>query len=157
MENLIERRRVIHGAGLLAGAAVAATLAQQTAFAQTEGPKPVPYDIKPLPFDPKSVKGLSEKLLLSHFENNYSGAVKRLNAITAQLAELDVAKAPVFSQRPEARATHRHALDDPARGLLRRPGRRRPTPAAAIARDFGSVDRWRFRILGHRQGRGRLG
>src|SRR6202048_4304685 len=99
MENLIERRRVIHGAGLLAGAAAAATLAQQTALAQTApspGPKSMTYDIKPLPVDPKSVKGLSEKLLLSHFENNYSGAVKRLNAITAQLAGLDVAAAPVF-------------------------------------------------------------
>ena len=54
------------------------------------------YDIKPLSFDPKEIKGLSEKLLVSHYENNYSGAVKRLNAITAQLAELDFAKASVF-------------------------------------------------------------
>jgi len=41
------------------------------------------YAIKKLPFDPAKVKGLSEKLLVSHYENNYSGAVKRLNAITA--------------------------------------------------------------------------
>ena len=54
------------------------------------------YDIKPLSFDPKNIKGLSEKLLVSHYENNYSGAVKRLNTLTAQLAELDFAKAPVF-------------------------------------------------------------
>jgi len=27
------------------------------------------YDIKPLPFDPKKIKGLSEKLLISHYEN----------------------------------------------------------------------------------------
>ena len=39
---------------------------------------------------------MSEKLLVSHYENNYSGAVNRLNAITAQLAELDFAKAPGF-------------------------------------------------------------
>ena len=51
---------------------------------------------KPLAFDAKGIKGLSEKLLVSHYENNYSGAVKRLNAITAQLAALDVAAAPVF-------------------------------------------------------------
>ena len=30
------------------------------------------YDIKPLSFDPKNIKGLSEKLLVSHYENNYS-------------------------------------------------------------------------------------
>jgi len=34
--------------------------------------------------------------LNSHQENNYSGAFKRLNAITEQIAGLDCAKAPVF-------------------------------------------------------------
>ncbi len=53
-------------------------------------------EIKPLPFDPKAINGLSEKNLVSHYENNYIRAVKRLNAIGAQLAELDYAKAPVF-------------------------------------------------------------
>lgn len=56
----------------------------------------MPYEIKPMPFDPKSISGISEKVLVSHYENNYGGAVKRLNAITAQLAELDFAKAPNF-------------------------------------------------------------
>ena len=54
------------------------------------------YTLKPLPFDPKNIKGFSEKLLVSHYENNYSGAARRLNTITAQLAELDFTKAPVF-------------------------------------------------------------
>src|SRR6516162_7930529 len=44
------------------------------------------YAIKPLSCDPKKLKGLSEKLIVSHWENNYSGAVKRLNAISGQLA-----------------------------------------------------------------------
>ena len=39
------------------------------------------YAIKPLSCDPGKLKGLSEKLIVSHHENNYSGAVKRLNAI----------------------------------------------------------------------------
>src|SRR5207249_7456133 len=55
----------------------------------------MPYDIRPLSCDPKKPKGLSEKLIVSHRENNYSGAVKRLNAITGQLASLDFAAAPV--------------------------------------------------------------
>lgn len=42
------------------------------------------YEIKPLSYDPSKLRGLSEKLILSHYENNYSGAVKRLNAITAR-------------------------------------------------------------------------
>src|SRR5262245_63152801 len=54
------------------------------------------YAIKPLSCDPKKLKGLSEKLIVSHWENNYGGAVKRLNAITAQLSSLDFATAPVF-------------------------------------------------------------
>jgi len=54
------------------------------------------YQTKPMPFDPKSITGMSEKVLVSHYENNYCGAVKRLNAICAQLAELDFAKAPNF-------------------------------------------------------------
>ena len=49
---------------------------------------------KPLPFDPKELPGLSEKLLVSHHENNYTGAVKRLNAIEAQLAALPREAAP---------------------------------------------------------------
>src|SRR6266581_4740490 len=52
--------------------------------------------MKPLACDPAKLKGLSEKLIVSHYENNYGGAVKRLNAIAEQLAELDFAKAPVF-------------------------------------------------------------
>lgn len=54
------------------------------------------YEMKPLSCDPARVKGLSEKLIISYYENNYSGAVKRLNAIAAQLSQLYFANAPVF-------------------------------------------------------------
>ena len=54
------------------------------------------YSMKPLACDPTRIKGMSEKLVVSHYENNYGGAVNRLNAIAAQLAELDFAKAPGF-------------------------------------------------------------
>ena len=40
---------------------------------------------KPLPFDPAKLKGLSEKLIRSHHENNYGGAVKALNAVEQRL------------------------------------------------------------------------
>lgn len=43
---------------------------------------------KPLPFDPAKLKGLSEKLIRSHWENNYGGAVKALNAVEQRLASL---------------------------------------------------------------------
>src|SRR5437899_11748368 len=54
------------------------------------------YEIKTLSCNPAKLKGLSEKLIVSHYENNYGGAVKRLNAISAQLESLDFASAPVF-------------------------------------------------------------
>src|SRR5256884_8163658 len=54
------------------------------------------YEMKPLSCSPSQLKGLSEKLIVSHYENNYGGAVKRLNAITAQLESLDFATASVF-------------------------------------------------------------
>ena len=43
------------------------------------------YAMKPPPCDPTEIKGMSERLIVSHYENNYGGAVNRLNAITAQL------------------------------------------------------------------------
>src|SRR3954454_22711750 len=54
------------------------------------------YEVKPLACDPTRVKGMSEKLIVSHYENNYGGAVRRLNGITDQLAGLDFAAAPIF-------------------------------------------------------------
>jgi superoxide dismutase, Fe-Mn family len=41
----------------------------------------MPYAVKPLSCDPKRIKGMSERLIVSHYENNYGGAVKRLNLI----------------------------------------------------------------------------
>src|SRR5678816_4427842 len=43
---------------------------------------------KPLPFDPAKLKGLSEKLVRSHWENNYGGAVKALNAVEQRLGAM---------------------------------------------------------------------
>ena len=45
------------------------------------------YETKPFPFDPKAINDRSEKNLVSHYENNYIRAVKRLNAIGVQPAE----------------------------------------------------------------------
>lgn len=43
---------------------------------------------RPLSFDPAKLKGLSEKLIRSHWENNYGGAVKALNAVEQRLAAM---------------------------------------------------------------------
>src|SRR2546429_6590336 len=46
------------------------------------------HQIRPLPFQPARLKGLSEKLIVSHHENNYGGAVKNLNRTEEELARI---------------------------------------------------------------------
>ena len=118
------------------------------------------YEIKPFSLDPKSVKGISEKILISHYENNYVGAVKRLNAIAVQLAELDFAKAPNFLinglKREELVAMNSMILHEAYFDSLGGGGAARGSLGDAIARDFGSVDRWRaeFSAMGKAEGGG---
>ena len=118
------------------------------------------YSVKPLPFDPKAIKGLSEKILVSHYENNYTGAVNRLNAITAQLAGLDYASAPGYLvnglKREELIATNSMILHELYFAGLGEESRAGAALADAIARDFGGMDRWRaeFVAMGKAQGGG---
>ena len=46
------------------------------------------HQLQPLPFDPSKLKGLSEKLIRSHWENNYGGSVRALNAVEKRLAAM---------------------------------------------------------------------
>ena len=163
MTQDIERRDFIKSVGLVAGIAAASTLNQQPAAAQTAPQpraKPLSYEIKPFSLDPKSVKGISEKILVSHYENNYVGAVKRLNALGTQLAELDFAKAPNFLvnglKREELVAMNSMILHEAYFDSLGGGGAARGSLAEAIARDFGSVERWRaeFSAMGKAEGGG---
>ena len=104
------------------------------------------YQPKPMPFDPKSIAGISEKVLVSHYENNYVGAVKRLNAIGTQLAELDFAKAPNFVinglKREELIAWNSKLLHEIYFASLGGDVQADAMLGRAIERDFGSHDRW---------------
>jgi superoxide dismutase, Fe-Mn family len=161
-----ERRSFIQGAGLVAAASTAALVASP-AFAQgnqqgnqPNGAKAMPYQAKPLSLDPKSIKGISEKVLVSHYENNYVGAVKRLNAIGTQLAELDFAKAPNFMinglKREELIAANSMILHEIYFDGLGGGTGPSGALAEAIARDFGSVERWHteFAAMGKAEGGG---
>ena len=156
-----ERRNFITGVG--AAAASTAVLAGTQAFAQANQPtgaKPMTYQPKPMPFDPKSIAGISEKVLVSHYENNYVGAVKRLNAIGTQLAELDFAKAPNFVinglKREELVASNSMILHEIYFDGLGGGGNAKGPLIEAIARDFGSLERWRaeFSAMGKAEGGG---
>src|SRR5215510_1521628 len=52
------------------------------------------YQLKQIHCRPWTLSGLSLKLIESHYENNYGGALRRLNEITEQLESLDLAKTP---------------------------------------------------------------
>jgi Fe-Mn family superoxide dismutase len=117
--------------------------------------------IQDLPFDPAALQGLSEKLLRSHHQNNYSGAVKRLNAIRAQLSGLSFATLPGFQlnglKREELIATNSMLLHELYfASLTARPQQLAPAMALALGANFGSVDRWReeFVALGKALGGG---
>ena len=53
------------------------------------------YQLTPIHCSPWLVAYLSVKLIESHYENNYGGALRRLNAITEQLEKLDWGNTPV--------------------------------------------------------------
>jgi Fe-Mn family superoxide dismutase len=118
------------------------------------------YSIKPLACDPTRIKGMSEKLLVSHYENNYGGAVRRLNAIATQLAVLDFANAPVFVinglKREELIASNSMILHELFFASLGDESMPEAELREALGRDFGSFDRWRaeFSAMGKAQGGG---
>ncbi|CAK0764715.1 Superoxide dismutase (Fe) [Gammaproteobacteria bacterium] len=110
------------------------------------------YEMKPLACDPKKLAGLSELLILSHYENNYGGAVKRLGAITEQLRNLNLLNTPVFVlnglKREELIATNSMILHEvyfeSMGGIGGMPD---GILAEALERDFGSIERWRYEFV----------
>jgi len=153
MTDLSTDRRALFGIGL--GAALLAGVAAGPAAAAP--PKPEP---KPLGFDPAAVPGLSEKLLRSHYDNNYTGAVNRLGAISAELAALDPASAPGYRvnglKREELIAWNSMLLHEVYFAGLGAPVRASAPLAEALERDFGSHERWaaEFAAMGKALGGG---
>ena len=109
------------------------------------------FAMKPLSCDPSRIRGMSERMIISHYENNYGGAVKRLNLIEEKLAEIDFVNTPGFQinglKREQLIAANSMILhevffdglgdeSDPGAGLKE-----------ALARDFGSYDRWRAEFV----------
>jgi Fe-Mn family superoxide dismutase len=109
------------------------------------------YAIRPLSCDPSRVRGMSERMIISHYENNYGGAVKRLNLIEEQLAGLDYTSAPGFLinglKREQLIATNSMILHEvffDGLGDESEPGTR---VKDALTRDFGSYERWRAEFI----------
>ena len=108
---------------------------------------------RPISFKPPRLNGLSAKLIASHYENNYGGAVRRLNAIRGDLSALDPATAPGFRlnglKREELIASNSMMLHEVYFDSLGEKGGGDPSGelADAIVSDFGSLAKWRAEFV----------
>ena len=109
------------------------------------------YQLTPIFCRPWLLNGLSPKLIESHYENNYGGALRRLNAITEKLEALDYASAPPYVvnslKREELIALNSTLLHELYFASLGGEGKPTAPMAEALARDFGSVERWRGEFI----------
>jgi Fe-Mn family superoxide dismutase len=109
------------------------------------------YSMKPLSCDPARIKGMSERLIISHYENNYGGAVKRLDLIDEQLAALDFSNAAGFLinglKREQLIAMNSMILHELFFDGLGDQSEPATTLRDAIVRDFGSFERWRSEFV----------
>jgi Fe-Mn family superoxide dismutase len=161
MQDLTNSRRRDFIATGSAAALVAATTTVADALA-AEGAPPPPAQafqatdtLRPLPFDPAKLQGLSEKMLRSHWENNYGGSVKALAAVKKRLAQAQGDKdMPPFVyndlKREHLIRTGSVVLHEIYFENLGGSGKAGAKEREAIASAFGSFDAWEaeFRRIG---------
>ncbi len=102
---------------------------------------------RPLGFDPAKLKGLSEKLMRSHWENNYGGAVRALNAVEQRLdVMLEDKELPAYLygdlKREELVRTGSVVLHEHYFANLGGDGRPSGAALDLIKRAFGSFETW---------------
>ncbi len=138
----MNRRHVLAGMG--AGLALAALKAEAVEAAGPGAPVGK-HEVKPLPFDPAKLKGLSDKLLTSHHDNNYAGAVKNLNQVEEHLAGL-TKDSPGFLvaglRERELTFANSVVLHEAYFGNLGGDGKRSGPIEKALSQAFGSAARW---------------
>jgi Fe-Mn family superoxide dismutase len=132
--------------------AAAATLAGAAPALGQGAPAAVPafagnHQPKPLKFDPAKLTGLSEKLITSHWQNNYQGSVKGLNTVEQKLAAATADKdfpALIYSglKREELHRTGSVVLHEYYFDGLGGDGKPAGDVARALASAFGSVEAW---------------
>ena len=110
---------------------------------------------KALNFDPARLNGISEKLIRSHWENNYGGSVKTLNAVKQKLAQALADKdTPAFAyddlKREHLMRTGSVVFHELYFENLGGNGKADPDLRKAIGGAFGDFDTWEteFRKIG---------
>ena len=143
---------------LAAGAAAASMFAQQ---GRAQAPAAIPdafastHQPKPLSFDPTQLDGLSERLINSHWQNNYGGSVTALNAIKERLrGALDDEELPAYVyndlkrehlMRTGSVVLHEYYFDN-----IAPPAARNSELDRQLQQAFGSIETWEkeFRRIG---------
>lgn len=148
--NEVNRRDAIGMVGTGVAAAAADALLAGSALAQPGTPPPPPRrprEPKPLPFDAARLDGLSERLITSHWQNNYRGSVTALNLVETRLAA--AAADPDFPpliygdmKREQLHRTGSVVLHELYFGNLGGDGRAAGDVQAALGRAFGSFASW---------------
>jgi Fe-Mn family superoxide dismutase len=110
------------------------------------------YRVAPLFCRPWTLNGMSPRLIESHYEHNYGGALHRLNAVTEELEELDLKTTPAQVvgrlRQEQADLLNSTLLHELYFASLGGDGRSpTETMARALVKDFGSVDRWRDEVM----------
>jgi superoxide dismutase, Fe-Mn family len=123
------------------------------------------HEIAPIAVRPSTLSGISEQMVVSHYEHNYGNAVRSLNAVRRELATLDVGVDPFRLhglKREELSlmgSVDLHELYFGNLGGFTRAGvgaglgspdwHELPDAfAAAVATDFGSATAWRNEFTG---------
>ncbi|MCX4242772.1 superoxide dismutase [Paraliomyxa miuraensis] len=133
---------------------VTASTATEPLVTPAQGAEPMlQYTPKPLPFDPTTLAGLSEKLMRSHYDNNYLGAVRKLDGVRQRLAETtDDAPGYVLHGLAQGELAFKHSvvLHELYFGGLVGGGSSGSATTALLAERFGGAAAWesRFRALG---------
>jgi Fe-Mn family superoxide dismutase len=145
MKNITRREAILSASALTLATAVDAEVWQTApaatpAFRGTHAPKP-------LPFDPAKLKGISEKLIRSHHENNYTGAVGALNLIEKRLAAMVADKDTpgyVYAdlKREELIRTGSVVLHELYFANLGGDGKAAGDVLAALKEHFGGYEQW---------------
>jgi Fe-Mn family superoxide dismutase len=144
----LTRRDALVAAGT---GAAAVSMGAGSALAQGE-PFPAPafagqHQPKPLGFDPAKLAGLSERLIRSHWENNYQGSVRALNTVEQRLAAAmaDADFPPVVYgglKREELHRTGSVVLHELYFGALGGDGKPGGDISESLAKAYGGLDAW---------------
>src|ERR1700730_7146952 len=157
---MITRRDILVGSMLIGGGAIAQPSGKAGDPAMRGDAFLGKHVIQPLPFDPTKLAGLSEKVLVSHHNNNYGGAVKNLNKVEEELSKVGP-DTPGFTvaglEAAKLKFTNSMILHELYFGNLGGDGKASGSQTERVLiQAYGSHARWEelFRALGNSLGGG---